>query len=184
MDSWDHKQIKTLSLGGNLRLKNLLKEYSVPENADVEFRYFIYVMDYYRRLLKSEMTGNEAPVKPDTVEGLVLLNVNSGNSDKSNILIYKFEDFEVYNKPISSEDYDTSSNQEKAKEKKGFFGKIGSFFEDAGKTIEKGAKDFGKKVVDMNIGDKLKTVGEKTIVAFKKAGDKIADTGNNIIVSS
>lgn len=84
MDSWDQKQIKTLSLGGNLRLKNLLKEYSVPENADPDFRYFIYVVEYYRKLLKSEVSGTETPIKPDIMEGLELLSLNNSNSDKSN----------------------------------------------------------------------------------------------------
>jgi len=87
MDSWDSKQIKILSLGGNSRLKNLLKEYTVPENSEPEFRYFIYLVDYYRRLLKSELNGTAPPTKPDIIEGLELLNYNTGNSDKSNNLL-------------------------------------------------------------------------------------------------
>ena len=82
MNSWDEKQVKLLSLGGNERLKNLLKEYSVPDNSDPEFRYFIYVMDYYRRLLKSELNGESEPEKPDIIEGLELLNYPSNNQSK------------------------------------------------------------------------------------------------------
>jgi len=79
MDTWDDKQIKTLSLGGNKRLKDLLQEYSVPNNSDPEFRYFIYLLDYYRRLLKSEVNGEEAPEKPSVIEALNLLSLGTNN---------------------------------------------------------------------------------------------------------
>ncbi len=176
MDSWDAKQIKTMSHGGNLRLKNLLKEFSVPENADPEFRYFIYLLDYYRKLLKSEATGGDAPSKPDILEALEM--VNNNNGDKS-MYCFFYLDFDVY-KPISSSDFEP----EPPKKKEGsFFGKIGLFFEESGKKIEKAAISFGKKVDDLNIGDKLKTAGNKTVDAFKKAGGKIADTSKDIYVS-
>jgi len=98
------------------------------------------------------------------------------------ILFIHVLDFENY-KPISSADFeDKDKPQKEKKEKKSFFGKIGSFFEEAGKTIKDGAKDFGKKVEDLNIGDKIKKAGSKTVDVFKKAGDKIAETGNNVIV--
>ena len=82
MDTWDKKQIKTLELGGNLRFKNMLNEYQIPEKSDPEFIYFIYATDYYRKLLKSEVTGEESPIKPDLLQGLEIRNPTIEKSNK------------------------------------------------------------------------------------------------------
>jgi len=77
MDNWNSSQIKTLKIGGNLRLKNFLNEYIVPEKSDPEFKYFIKATDYYRKLLKFEASGEGSPEKPELLIGLESILTNN-----------------------------------------------------------------------------------------------------------
>jgi len=118
MDNIDENQIKLLSLGGNQRLKYFLLDYSLPQFTDPKFKYFIYALDYYRRLLKYEALSDKKdemmPVKPDSNLGLESLNpieegeglVEDNTNSKTNIDttmnktnpndMTKNKDFELY----------------------------------------------------------------------------------------
>jgi len=37
LDSWNAKQLKMMTLGGNSKLKELLNEYQWPHNAEIDF---------------------------------------------------------------------------------------------------------------------------------------------------
>ncbi len=56
----------------------------MPENISPEFRYFTYCVDYYRRLLKSELKGEPVPTKPEFLEGLEIIAYDKGNFNISN----------------------------------------------------------------------------------------------------
>lgn len=84
----DENQIEYLKRGGNKRFKDFLKDYKVPDNALVDYKYLIRAADYYRKILRAEVKGEKFNVeKPDLVNGLELLNLNSNNF-KSNDYFY------------------------------------------------------------------------------------------------
>lgn len=79
MDNWyiyliyyfrDDKQIAFLKQGGNKRLKNILEEFHVPLNTDSDLKFKLVCVDYYRKILRSEVLGEASPIKPDAVSGL------------------------------------------------------------------------------------------------------------------
>jgi len=152
MDNWDDNQIAFLQKGGNQRFKNLMKEYNVPDNAGPEFKYLISATNYYRKLLRSEVTGEAAPVKPDTIMGLELLDF--GNNNYTNI---------TNSQPITSHSVNNSNEK---KDEGGFFGKVGGFFAKAVKEIK-----------ESNIKEKLIETGDKAFVIAKKAGSFVAEKG-------
>jgi len=51
MDNWDEKHIALLKNGGNRKLKELLDEYNIPINTDIELKYKLKAVDYYRKLV-------------------------------------------------------------------------------------------------------------------------------------
>ena len=81
-------------------------------------------------------------------------------------------------KPISSSDFEEVPKVEKTS----MFGRLGSFFEESRKSISDAAISLGNKVSDLNIGDKLKKAGNKTLDVMKNAGEKISDKGKELIV--
>jgi len=155
MDNWDDNQINFLKLGGNNRFKELMKEYKVPDNAGPEFKYLISAANYYRKLLRSEVTGEAAPEKPDHINGLELLDF--GNNNYTNITNFQ---------PITSESVSSSGNNKEG----GLFGKIGGFFSDTSKSLVKAVKD-------ANIKEKLSEVGDKAFDIAKKTGNFVAEKG-------
>ena len=74
--------------GGNTRFKDFLKDYKVPNNALVDYKYLIRAADYYRKMLKAEVKRENFDIeKPDLVSGLELLNIfANSNNYKSNFL--------------------------------------------------------------------------------------------------
>jgi len=77
-----------LKRGGNTRFKDFLKDYKVPNNALVDYKYLIRAADYYRKMLKAEVKRENFDIeKPDLVSGLELLNIfANSNNYKSNFL--------------------------------------------------------------------------------------------------
>jgi len=96
MDSWSEDQIKQLSFGGNQRLRNLFKEYSIPENTDADFKYFLVATDYYRKLLKAEIAEQNPPIKPTLNEGLDIISIHSNDNQYENYKPVSNNDFNVY----------------------------------------------------------------------------------------
>lgn len=70
----------------------------------------------------------------------------------------------------------------KPKENNGFFGKIGNFFDKTVKKAEEAAVIVGKKVKEMEIGEKLKEGGEKTWTLVKEGGGFIAEKSKQAYV--
>jgi hypothetical protein len=54
MDSWTPTQIKTMSLGGNRRLREYLEMYGLPSNMSLFSKYNSKALEYYREVLKAE----------------------------------------------------------------------------------------------------------------------------------
>lgn len=51
LDKWTDVQIKTVLLGGNTRLADLLEKYKVDAETDYKTLYNSKLMDYYRKLV-------------------------------------------------------------------------------------------------------------------------------------
>ena len=54
MDSWTPTQLKTMSLGGNRRLREFMDMYSLPSNTNLFSKYNSKALEYYREVLKAE----------------------------------------------------------------------------------------------------------------------------------
>jgi hypothetical protein len=163
IDSWDDNQLQYLNKGGNKRFREFLNEFQVPKNATMDFKYMIRASEYYRKLLKSEVYGDEPPYKPDIIAGLEMLELINGNSDFSNLT------------PISN-------TGKLNKENTSFFGKMGNFFSKATDTVKSTAIDLGKKFQDLEIGDKLKSTGDKALGVVKTTGSFVLEKGKEVYV--
>jgi ADP-ribosylation factor GTPase-activating protein 1 len=56
MDTWDTKQIKFLQKGGNTRLRALMLEYNIPNNVDIDLKYNLNAVEFYRKLVNIDFT--------------------------------------------------------------------------------------------------------------------------------
>jgi len=79
-----------LKRGGNTRFKDFLKDYKVPNNALVDYKYLIRAADYYRKMLKAEVKRENFDIeKPDLVSGLELLNIFANSNNYKSNFLYK-----------------------------------------------------------------------------------------------
>ena len=67
LDSWSEKQLKLMSLGGNVRLKKHFEDYDLLEMPATD-RYKTVAADFYRRTLRSQMEGQAIWEDPPTKE--------------------------------------------------------------------------------------------------------------------
>jgi ADP-ribosylation factor GTPase-activating protein 1 len=51
MDNWDEKHLKYLKSGGNKRMKEFLEEYDIPISTDIELKYRLNALEYYRKMV-------------------------------------------------------------------------------------------------------------------------------------
>lgn len=64
-----------LKKGGNKRFKEFLREYNVPDNATMDFKYMIRASSWYRKRLAADVQGREVEDRPDKVSGLEMLEI-------------------------------------------------------------------------------------------------------------
>ncbi len=164
IDAWDDGQIELIKRGGNLRFREFLDEFKVPNNATMDFKYMIRASDYYRKLLKSEVNQSDPPFKPDIIAGLEMLDYginSSANFDNS--------------RPITF-------TPDQPKQKTGFFSSVSSFIAKTGETVKQTANKVGSKLKEMEIPDKLKNTGQKTLVFAKATGNFVVEKGKEVYV--
>lgn len=196
MDSWDDKQLKLLFLGGNYRFMENLEEYGVVKDSNevtlnpdkIEKKYLYKASQYYRELLQAELNLESAPQKPNTEEGnMLIVDNNDLTKDINNKYMGDFDNYEnndnnndvINNRVVNENNYEQPGVEVK-KEKKGFFGKVGSFFNKAADETKKTYKKVEEKVSKMEIKKKLKETGEKTVVLAKEGGHYIADKATQV----
>jgi hypothetical protein len=134
----------------------------------MDFKYMIRASDYYRRLLKSEVNKEDPPFKPDIIAGLEMLDYGINNSAN-------FSNFT----PIVSQPHIVNSYEPNSP---GFFGKVGNFFSKAKDKVKTTAKNLESKIKEMELGDKLKTTGDKTLAIMKSTGDYVVEKGKEAYV--
>jgi hypothetical protein len=171
IDSWDDEQLLYLRQGGNRRFRDFLNSYNVPENATMDFKYMIRASNWYRRKLGSEISGLSIETAPDKISGLEMLEFNINPSPS--IFLYKIA-FDN-SSPICSD-------LPRPEKKGGFFDKMSNFFDKAKDQVGVAVKKVGEKVKEMEIGDKLKSTGEKTIDIMKTAGGFVVEKGKEAYV--
>ncbi len=128
----------------------------------------IRASDYYRRLLKSEVNKEDPPFKPDIIAGLEMLDYGINNNAN-------FSNFT----PIVSQPHIVNSDERNSP---GFFGKVGNFFSKAKDKVKTTAKNLESKIKEMELGDKLKTTGDKTLAIMKSTGDYVVEKGKEAYV--
>lgn len=164
IDSWEEWQIELLRRGGNLRFRKFLDDYKVPNNATMDFKYMIRATDYYRKLLKSEGDNSDPPIKPDIISGLEML------------------EYGINPNPSFDNSAPITSTPDKPKQKQGFFQSVSSFLSNTKESVKQTACKVGCKIKEMNLPDKLKNTGEKTLVIAKATGNFVVEKGKEVYV--
>ncbi len=198
IDNFDEEQIKILCLGGNQRLKHLLLEYSLPQNTDPNYKYFIVAVDYYRKLLQYEANNlkYEKPSKPESYVGLESLrqielnkhevekairNTNttpiSSNAlealkdNQENDKIYKENAFEAFDEKYSDNQKENESGKT-AEQEKGFLGEVNSLFLNAKEELNNMVAKIKTDIKESNIDEKIQRAKMDTKEAFEVFGKK------------
>ncbi len=180
MDNWEENQIKLLSFGGNQRLKYLLLEYSVAQNTDPNYKYFLYCVDYYRRLLKweaqgGEQSGGKQPVKPDALLGIESLRPDTNVNQNPT------------NNQVDQGQKQDQPPQQQDKGDKGFFSDLNKMANQTGEEINKAFTNINKKD---NFNQHFNKMGTDTKNAFDSFGkdtetffSKFADDTKKVFIN-
>ena len=183
VDSWTEKQVKYLSLGGNLRFKNFLAEYKIETSSSNELKYKSKAAEFYRNILRNEVEkcfdekyiGNDIP-KPDLDTGLQIIEIKQND------------------KEINNQFYIGSDNQRQKQNDNSLFGSLGTFLKEKVDSVTKNLKEvnFSEKIVNAgnSVIDLAKNGGEFLINKTKEAVNsetmqnikKGAESGFNTIV--
>jgi hypothetical protein len=186
MDSWDDRQLKQLFLGGNTRFISNLEDYGIVKNNNhlslnpekIEKKYLYLASEYYRQLLHAELNLSDLPEKPDALSGCELIISKDFFENQTNSMYPLEQDINSYNEDQSNEE-----SQKDTKEKKSIKDKISGFFSSAAKETKKTYNKLEEKVSQMQIKDKLKQTGEKTVVLAKDTGKFISSKATQVKVS-
>jgi hypothetical protein len=81
--------------------------------------------------------------------------------------------------PITSGNYHSNKEQKTG----GFMQSVGSFWSKAKVEMKKTADKVGSKIKEMELGDKLKHTGEKTLVFAKVAGNLVVEKSKEAYVT-
>lgn len=82
LDSWTDKQLKMMSLGGNLRLKKHFGDFDLLDEAP-QTRYRTHSSDFYRRMLRSQVEGEALMEEPPEKEfGRTVMEEQPRSSDE------------------------------------------------------------------------------------------------------
>ena len=189
IDNWDDSQLKKLFIGGNNRFLSNLEDYEIISknnyislNSDkIKKKYMYLASEYYRKLLNSELSMNEEPEKPNKSDGQRLLEENKVVIDNT-----RSSDIDP-EKELNYEDNDNSNKNnnenEEGTKKKGLFSKVGSLFTATSNKVKNAVKATGEKFDKMEIKEKLKETGNKTVNAMKDAGKYVSDKADKVVVS-
>lgn len=173
---FDDIMINFLTLSGNEKLENFLKEYDL-NTSKFEDKYKSKACEYYRQNLriqikqkmnKSNVSDIENLVKPSFEEGKLLMNQNI--------------------QPKENQGTDNKDNDEKpnSSEEEGMFGKVGYFLKKTGKKLVDNSSNFAgdisQKVKDLNIKGKIVQTGIKTVEYAKTTKTFVSDKANIVYV--
>jgi hypothetical protein len=72
-DNWSDDEIRFLMLSGNSRFNQMTQEFHLPFDKTFDYKYSTIAANYYRKLVYSELTNSEPPLKPDITTGQKLM---------------------------------------------------------------------------------------------------------------
>ena len=171
------EEINILKIGGNIRFKTLMNEYSISSEQNKEFKYHLKIADYYRKLLLAEL--NKANF-PNDYENLV------NNKPTPEIGLQLMDS-------VTVESIQQSQN-EIVKDANSVFGKITGFLGSVQKAIadtshkygiDQKAEEIKNKVSEAakNFGESHPTIQNAATTAMegiKTAGNFVAETANKV----
>jgi ADP-ribosylation factor GTPase-activating protein 1 len=177
VDSWNEKQVKYLSLGGNNKLKSFLSEYKIEPSSSFELKYKSKAAEYYRCMLKNEveklfdekykLTEME---KPNLEEGVQIIEMKQND------------------KEINNNFYIGSDNQNQKQTEESFFGAMGSFFKDFTSYAKDAVDTISKNINEVKFADTVIGAGN-AMLDFAKAGgeymiNKTKEAANSDLVKN
>lgn len=156
MDKWEEKQVERMKKGGNLRLKELFSEYGIPLDLDVETKYKLKVLEYYRKLLDYEIKDGAAenienPTKPDIMNAFDKIYETPANVER----LVCNDNFISNGKVENEEESKEVVNDEVPKT--GFMGGFKSFWKKGVAGVKSGIAKMNLKEKAVNIGSKART---------------------------
>lgn len=173
IDSWNDNQVSFIKAGGNERLKNLLNMYDVPADFPPENLYKTKLLEYYRNSIKSEVTKGVAPIPPKPEEALTSTVKERENTNNYSSVSSDVEDFGNIKNNYKSE---------KITKKNSIFSSVTGMLNGAYEKSKQVATNMKDKVVEMDIGTKIKTTGAKTVDILKDTTHVVVEKSTQVAV--
>ena len=177
VDSWNEKQVKYISQGGNNKFKEFLSEYKIEPSSSFELKYKSKAAEYYRCMLKNE-------VEKIFDEKYKIVEMEKPNLETGIEII----EIKQNDKEIDNNFYIGSVNQSQKQDGNSFFGAFGTFFKDFG-SYAKGAVDtVSKNISEVKFADTVIGAGN-AMIDFAKAGgefivNKTKEAANSELVQN
>ena len=177
VDSWNEKQVKYLSQGGNNKFKEFLAEYKIEPSSSFDLKYKSKAAEYYRCMLKNE-------VEKIFDEKYKIVEMQKPNLETGTEII----EIKQNDKEIDNNYYLGSDNQNQKQDDNSFFGVVGTFFKDF-TSYAKGAVDtVSKNMSEVKFADTVIGAGN-AMIDFAKAGgefivNKTKEAANSELVQN
>lgn len=187
MDMWKEDQIGMLKLGGNERLRDLMSLYNIKFNTNRSELYNSKLLDYYRKLLKSELRGDQRPHPPSDEEALLPIEKTDKvkpeiNNNNSNInypqvnINHMNNDIEDSNINISNENQSNSNsnNNDLKGTVTGFLGGLWSTTKDVASAVKNKVDESG---IAETVKQKASVLTEKVVEGTQYVAHKGVEYG-------
>ena len=163
IDSWNEKQIKYISKGGNIKFKTYLAEYKIEPSSSIELKYKSKAAEYYRYMLRNEVEKsldenykpNNEMVKPDANTGIELIEIKQNDKEIDN-------------------NYYIGSDNQNQKQDNSLFGAFGSFFKDFTSYAMGAVDTVSKNINEVKFADTVINAGNAMLDFAKSSGEYIA----------
>lgn len=185
MDLWKEEQIHMLRLGGNKRLIDLLQIYNIHKNTPKTDLYFSKLLDYHRRLIKSELKKDQKPIPPADEDAL--LPFDADKRKNQNVVKSDNVQKQVELNKLNSEvlvDHQDTKPEDSNRSAWDPINSVGKYFEEVVKT----GKGYVEKVSESETASKLKSTSAYAYDQVKDKGgyayEKVRETSGVVLEKS
>eukprot|EP00340_Litonotus_pictus_P010373 CAMPEP_0170519922 /NCGR_PEP_ID=MMETSP0209-20121228/5153_1 /TAXON_ID=665100 ORGANISM="Litonotus pictus, Strain P1" /NCGR_SAMPLE_ID=MMETSP0209 /ASSEMBLY_ACC=CAM_ASM_000301 /LENGTH=343 /DNA_ID=CAMNT_0010805917 /DNA_START=43 /DNA_END=1074 /DNA_ORIENTATION=- len=180
MDLWKEEQVNMLLFGGNERLKDLLSLYSVKYNTERSELYFSKLLDYHRKLIKSELKGDQRPQPPNDEEALLPFEkseakVYKGSSDENENSSSSVHNINNYDN--SNQDFVINQDPPKQVNDDSYTGMVTGFMGGLWSTTKDVASEVKNKVDKSGVLEQAKAKSSQLLDQAKESGAMLANKG-------
>ncbi len=173
LDNWKEEQLALLKLGGNERLKELMLTYNITSSVDRAQLYYSKLFDYYRKLIKAELRGDQRPKPPTDDEALESIDVSKmSNTKTSNEKLSSLNDKEPEIKIPQEENQSQSSG--------GLFSSVGGLVGSLWSKTKDTASLIKNKVDETGITEKVTNNTQYYYGKLKETSSEIIHKGGEI----